>query len=200
MQARVAGLQQQHPWPCNRGRPKSGRSQLLHRQRDTVLSPLLSLRLTFPQTSHRHRHQQYHRVILSEHLHHRCTFAPRHGSHTSPSEPLPPQAQASPTTPSSTRTKQPRLPLDRRSETTPSQRQQRHPGRRSHNGHHDNRSRSRIHRRKPRDSQSRSASPHRPTTATEQTLARVQLEKALWEKARRAHPSPSPPCNLLTAA
>jgi hypothetical protein len=52
----------------------------------------------------------------------------------------------------------------------------------------------------PETPQSRSASPHRHTTAMEQTLARVQLEKALWEKARRAHPSPSPPCNLLTTA
>jgi hypothetical protein len=39
---------------------------------------------------------------------------------------------------------------------------------------------------------------HRPTTSTEQTLARLQLERALWEKARRTYSSPSPPCNLLT--
>lgn len=112
-------------------------------QRDTVLSPLLSHCLIFTQASQRHHHRQYHHVILSEHLHRRCTFAPRHGFRSIPSETLSTQAQA-PHTTSSTYTERLWPPQEWRKQTTRFQRQQRCPGRKRHKSDHDNRDRSRI--------------------------------------------------------
>ena len=147
-----------------------------------VLSPLLSLYLVFTQASQRHHHRQYHHVILSEHLHRRCTFAPRHGFRSIPSETLSTQAQA-PHTTSSTYTERLWPPKNGESKPLASNDSS------DVQGGEDTNQTTTIEtevessegsREVPR---SQAASPRH--TNTEQVLARVNLEKALWMQARR---------------